>query len=76
MARKINRLTALLCGLCGNVESSNPELLTGELADWWDHHKEQDRKIAELQQKRMDHGWNALTRDEIIWLNNAEDVTQ
>jgi phage tail protein X len=42
--RELNERTAMLCELCGRLESSAPEMIAGNpvLAEWWEAHKEFD----------------------------------
>jgi len=48
--KKIDKLTSMLCEAMSNIP--NDAQISGELAQWWENHQEQDRKRQEAEDER------------------------
>ena len=74
---KVHALTAMLCSLCGAVEETLQILIEDRpvLKAWWEAHKEQDRLIQELEEKRRLHGESSLSPEERGMLCDLKDVS-
>lgn len=74
---KVHRLTAMLCRLCGQIETVMPTIIEtdAELAEWWINHKTHDQRIAAIREKRKTLGDHFLTPEERGLLRTANDIS-
>lgn len=73
LKKRIHKLTAMLCWLCGRSDQS----LIGENADlavWWKDHHAHDEIIASLKEKERIHGCKSLTPEEVNLLWEHDDI--
>jgi hypothetical protein len=75
--RKVNRLTAMLCSLCGKLQAEHPAILeeNPEILEWWTKHRAHDERISSLKERRWRDGIDSLTmkeRDELAFADFVE----
>lgn len=74
--RRLHKLTAMMCRLCGRLETAAPGLVQEDkdLNDWWIEHQAHDARVAAICKKVNTVGYHSLTYEEKLAYIEAKEV--